>query len=65
VSYEAPQYVGLVERAAKLALKYGVTYDAKWHEFKGDPEGVKKATDALAQWAHKDRSEQFRAGRRW
>jgi len=65
MAFEAPQHIGLVEKAAKLALKYGVTYNTTWREFRGDPERVQKATAALKQWVEREASVQFRAEREW
>lgn len=48
---------------SQLAIKYGVAYDTKWHEFHGEADAVQKATAALKQWADKEASIQFRANR--
>lgn len=54
---------GLVEVASKIALKYGVVYNAQWREFRGDPDGVQKAVVALERWAQAEQSWVFRTGR--
>lgn len=63
--FEAPQHVGLIERAAKIALKYGLTYDAKWREFRGDREKAKKATSILQEWQARESLKQRSAERAW
>jgi hypothetical protein len=65
MSFEAPRTIGLVERAAKIALKHGIIYNARWNEFKGDPEAVKKATLELEKWTTNESLKALQARRHY
>lgn len=39
--------IGLVEKAAKIAIKHGVIYDPKAQAFKGDKDAAARAHDEL------------------
>jgi len=47
--------IGLAERAAKFAIKRGVTYDVKEKCFKGDPAQVLEAKLDLEEWVEKQK----------
>ena len=65
MGYEAPRTIGRLEKAAQLALKYGVIFDSRTKRFKGDLEKADKATAEMLEWVAKERSLNFRAEREW
>lgn len=54
MGFENQQSIGLLEKAAKIALRRGVTYDSVRREFHGNPEAVKKAAEELNKWIHQN-----------
>jgi hypothetical protein len=53
VGFINPNETGILERAAKFALRFSVIYDPRTKTFKGEAAGVEKATAALAAWQEK------------
>lgn len=45
--------IGLVEKAAKIAIKHGVVYDPKSQTFNGDPVAATDAQDEFVRWQAK------------
>jgi hypothetical protein len=54
MAFENHSRTGLVERASKIALKFGVTYSVKRKMFDGATANVTKATLALDEWMHNE-----------
>jgi hypothetical protein len=61
VAFYNPGRIGLVEKAARIALKYRVVYDAHWQEFKGDASRVQTAKMELDKWLKQESDRDFRA----
>ena len=51
--------IGLVEKAARIAIKFGTIYDQRTKQFTGKPEAVSASVKKLDEWkqlqAQKDR----------
>ena len=65
MSFYAFNQVYLVEKASRIALKYGLTYDIKAKVFRGQPASVQKATDVLQRWMDHKAVKQSMAEREW
>ena len=60
MGFENHSKIGLLERASRIALKFGVVYSAEWREFRGAPDRVTKATAALEKWMQAEASKLLR-----
>jgi len=63
MGFEAPQEVGLIEKASKIALKHGVVFNSQQRIFKGEEYAVLKATNELKKWSDARDSRRYRETR--
>ena len=54
--------IGLVEKAAKIAVRYHILFDPTTRNFIGDAEAVAKAVQQLDAWQLREARKQREAG---
>ena len=50
MAFEAPKFTGILEKASKIALKWGVIFSPKTNTFIGPPHTVEAATVEFTKW---------------